>query len=181
MDVVRLRWPAETELRERLRRHGTPRLLVVADGDVPPDDIDVLEDWTRVGAPERDVAARALTLSLRAARLRPAPYFDGDGLLRCGRSFVALSPLETRVATALVHRLGHLVDPQTIAQVGWPEGAPTATTMTTAMRRLRDRVQHIGLVLTVVNSKGWVLDVRPAGGSDNSFPSGDERPAVTGA
>jgi hypothetical protein len=164
MDVVRLLWPAEAARRVTLRSQGKPRLLLVADGELPPDDIDVLEDWTRAGTAEADMGARELTLSLRAARLPPPPYFDEDGLLRYGRSFVALSPLETRVAAVLVERLGHLVDPQTVARVGWPDGAPTATTMTTAMRRLRDRVRHAGLSLTVVNSRGWVLAVGPAPG-----------------
>jgi DNA-binding response OmpR family regulator len=164
MDVVRVQWPAEVDRRLALRRQGVPRLLLVAEGEAPPDDIDVLEDWSRAGAAEQDIAARELTLVLRAARVPPPPHFDDDGLLRYGRSFVALSPLETRVATVLIDRLGHLVDSDTLARAGWPDGAPTPATMTMAMRRLRDRLHHAGLVLTVISSRGWMLDRRPAAG-----------------
>ena len=67
------------------------------------------------------------------------------------------------MATVLVDRLGHIVDSDTVARAGWPDGAPTATTMTMAMRRLRDRLQDAGLVLTVINSRGWILET-PVGG-----------------
>jgi hypothetical protein len=163
MEVVRLHWPEDAERRSVLRGRGVPRLLLVADGEELPDDIDVLEDWARDSAAETDVAAREVTLSLRAARLPPPPHFDDDGLLRYGRALVLLSPLETRVAQVLLDRLGHVVDPGTVARAGWPVAAPTATTMTTALRRLRDRLRPAGLVLTMVPSRGWMLEAKPVG------------------
>jgi hypothetical protein len=161
MDVVRLHWPEEADRRAVLQRRGVPRLLLVGPGETPPDTIDVLEDWARDGAAEGDVAARVLTLALRAARLPRPPYFDDDGLLRYGRQLVLLSPLETRVAEVLVGRLGHVVDGETVARAGWPGEAPTDTTMTAAMRRLRDRLRPAGLILTLIASKGWMLEARP--------------------
>jgi hypothetical protein len=127
MDIARVQWPAEADRRVALRRQGVRRLLLVAKGDLPPDDLDVLEDWARCGTAEQDVAARELTLSLRAAGQPPAPHFDDDG----------------------------------------PR---------------RDRLQHAGLVLTVINSPR--LDYskrRPAGGCRDRFKSGDERRGVTAA
>ena len=59
-----------------------------------------------------------------------------------------LSPLETRVAEGLLDRLGHVVDADTVARAGWPNAAPTPSTMTTAMRRLRDRLQQKGGTLS---------------------------------
>jgi hypothetical protein len=83
MDVTRVHWPAEAERRADLRRRGVPCLMLVDRGDVPPDDVDVLEDWARVGAAERDLVARELTLALRAARLTsPSPHGDGRSPLR---------------------------------------------------------------------------------------------------
>ena len=160
MDVVRLRWPEETNRRRVLRAGGVPRLLLVADGALPPDDVDVLEDWARASATEIDLAARAESLWRRAARLPPPPCFDDDGLLRYGRHLVILSPLETRVAQVLVARMGELVDTSSVAEAGWPEGAPTPSTMTTAMRRLRRRLRPAGLLLTVVTARGWMLEAQ---------------------
>jgi hypothetical protein len=79
MDVARVHWPAEAERRADLRRRGMPCLMLVDRRDAPPDDVDVLEDWARIGAAERDLVARELTLALRAARLAsPAPRGDGS-------------------------------------------------------------------------------------------------------
>jgi hypothetical protein len=161
MEVVRLHWPEDADRRAVLRSRGVPRLLLVGPGETPPDDVDVLEDWARDGAAEGDVAARVLTLSLRAARLPPPLYFDDDGLLRYGRELVLLSPLESRVAEVLVDRLGHVVDADTVAHAGWPGEAPTDTTVTAAMRRLRDRLRPAGLLLTLITAKGWMLEATP--------------------
>jgi hypothetical protein len=68
MDVVRLHWPEDADQRADLRRRGVPVLFLVPAGEQPPDDIDVLEDWTREAAAEIDIAARQVTLALRAAR-----------------------------------------------------------------------------------------------------------------
>ena len=78
MDVVRLHWPEDAGRRADLHRRGVPRLLLVPAGEPPPHDVDVLEDWAREGAAEIDVAAREVTLALRAARLRRAPHLLHD-------------------------------------------------------------------------------------------------------
>jgi DNA-binding response OmpR family regulator len=159
MDVVRLAWPTEAARRTVLRTRGVPRLLIVDDEAEPPGDLDVLEDWVRAGTNSIDVEARAATLSLRSDRMPPPPFFDDDGLLRYGRQLVLLSPLETRVAQVLVERLGRVVPTATVTAAGWPAGAPAANTVTVTMRRLRDRLKPAGLVLRVVMSRGWMLDL----------------------
>ncbi len=158
MDVVRLCWPADAAQRAALRRRGVPRLLIVDVDAEPPDDIDVLEDWVRSDAEEIDRGARAFTLSLRATRLPPPPHFDDDGLLRYGRELVMLSPLETRVTAVLLERIGHVVATEALARAGWPGGAPAPNTVLVTMRRLRNRLRSVGLALTIVATRGWMLE-----------------------
>ena len=158
MEVARLRWPVESDRRDVLRRRGQPRLLVVADDDQPPDDIDVLEDWVRLTADEDDVRAREITLALRAERRPPPPFFDDDGLLRFGRALVLLSPLETRVTAVLVDHLGQVVGRDAVVEAGWPEATPPANTVAVTMRRVRDRLRAVGLTVRVVRSHGWMLE-----------------------
>jgi len=88
MDVVRLHWPEDAERRADLHRRGVHRLLLVAAGEQPPRDVDVLEDWAREGAAEIDVAAREVTVALRAARLHRAPHLDHGA----GGAVTALRP-----------------------------------------------------------------------------------------
>src|SRR4051794_13245218 len=44
MDVVVVRWPAEVDRREQLRKDGRPRLLLLEDGVQAPAPADCLED-----------------------------------------------------------------------------------------------------------------------------------------
>src|SRR3954466_11390447 len=67
MEVVIVRWPAERERREQLRRGGRPRLLLLEDGAPPPDPDDCLEDWARAPIDEADLRARVAALELRAS------------------------------------------------------------------------------------------------------------------
>ena len=158
MDVARLLWPEEEPRRAVLRSRGVPRLLLIADDAEPPDDVDVLEDWARAGSPDPDLVARETTLSLRATRQPPPPHFDDDGLLRYGRELVLLSPVESRLAQVLVEHLGQVVAPAIVTKAGWPDGPPAANTVAVTLRRLRDRLRPAGLALTVVTSRGWMLE-----------------------
>ena len=75
-DIVVVRWPSEQADRERLADQGRPRLLLVAPDAEPPDGRDCLEDWIRLPAEDRDVAARLHSLEVRAARHQPVPEAD---------------------------------------------------------------------------------------------------------
>ena len=161
MDVVRLLWPEEEAVRAVLRSRGGPRLLLIADGAELPADVDVLEDGARATTPDPDIAAREVTLSIRADRRPPPPHFDDDGLLRYGRRLVLLSPVESRVADVLVEHLGQVVAPDIVTSAGWPDGAPATNTVAVTLRRLRDRLRPAGLALSVVTARGWMLETGP--------------------
>ena len=108
-DIVVLRWPSEQANRERLAAAGRPRLLLVAPESDPPDGQDCLEDWVRLPADDRDVAARLRALESRAVRHQQQPETDERGRLTFNGDWVALSPIEERIVGALAGRFGQVV------------------------------------------------------------------------
>jgi DNA-binding response OmpR family regulator len=163
VEVSVVRWPSEESLRRALRDSGRPRLLLV-DGDVtPPRDLDELQDWIRLPADDADIAARMQVLSDRAhVREVPRPSLDPDGVLRVGRRWVALPPIEARLAAALVDRGGRVVSRSALAAAGWPDGAPARNALDVHILRLRRRLITVGLAVRTVRSRGYLLEPDPA-------------------
>jgi DNA-binding response OmpR family regulator len=156
MDVTLIRWPDELVRLASLRNEGAPRLLLVqADAD-PPSTVDELEDWIRIPAEDRDVRARASTLSARAAaRLRP--LVADDGLLRYKDQWIALSPVESAMARPLVDRFGAVVTRELVSRTAWPAGPPTRNALDVHMLRLRRRAELVGLEVRTVRARGYLL------------------------
>jgi len=164
VDVVLLRWPAEAPRRAALAATEVPRLLLVDDGTEPPQPGDCLEDWLRVPASEAEVDARISALAVRSGRhLSARPSLDDDGVLRCGNRWVPLPPVEARLTAALLERLGAVVSRDRLAGAGWPDGAPGRNALDVHVLRLRRRIDPLGLVIRTVRSRGYVLEVVPAG------------------
>ena len=161
MDVVLVRWPDEGARLTALREAGTPRLLLVGPEADPPHPNDELEDWVRLPADERDVRARAATLSGRAFA-RERPQLDVDGLLRFRSSWVALSPVESGLARPLVDRFGVVVTRESVSRSAWPGGPPTRNALDVHMLRLRRRTEAIGLEVRTVRARGYLLQT-PSG------------------
>jgi DNA-binding response OmpR family regulator len=159
MDVVLVRWPDEEDRRETLRRSGRPRLLVLDDSVPPPVALDELEDWIRLPADDTDVAARVASLEQRARHRRGNdPTLDDDGVLRFSDRWVALPPVEARLARALLDRYGAVVSRDALARSGWPEGAPGRNALDVHVLRLRRRLDPLALVIRTVRSRGYVLE-----------------------
>lgn len=57
-----MRWPGEQERLDRMRDDGIARLVLVAEGAVPPLTTDVLEDWIRLPASGEDIESRLRVL-----------------------------------------------------------------------------------------------------------------------
>ncbi len=164
VDVVLVRWPGEAARRQRLVDEQRPRLLLV-EGDVaPPDAVDCLEDWMRVPVDEVDLAARMRALAVRAdVHAAPdRPDLDDDGVLRRGRSWVSLPPVEARLTAALLDRLGTVVSREALARAGWPDGAPGRNALDVHVLRLRRRLGPVGLVIRTVRSRGYLLEASPS-------------------
>lgn len=159
MDVVLLRWPHEQGRREELHRRGVPRLLLVDQDHPAPVVVDCLEDWVRLPATDDDIDARTLSVLQRASSHALArPALDPDGVLRSGDEWVSLPPVEGRLMAALLERFGAVVSREQLARAGWPAGAPGRNALDVHMLRLRRRIAPLGLVITTVRSRGYLLE-----------------------
>jgi DNA-binding response OmpR family regulator len=160
VDVVLLRWPAESARREELRRDGQPCLLLLEGGVAPPvAGPDDLEDWIRVPAADGDLRARVDGLRRRTeARTEPCPMLDDDGVLRLGDRWVSLPPVEARLTAALLERFGAVVSRDSLARAGWPAGAPGRNALDVHMLRLRRRLSPLALAIRTVRSRGYLLE-----------------------
>ena len=161
VEVALLHWPRDRDRRERLALTQRPRLLLVAGQDTPPVATDELEDWVRLPADERDVAARLQALSDRAdASLRATVVVDGC-ILRRGRAQVELSPSEARLAGRLVRTPGALVTRSELAEAVWPQAPGRDKALDDLAYRLRRRLRPLGLDLLTARGRGFVLGVAP--------------------
>jgi DNA-binding response OmpR family regulator len=164
MDVTLVRWPSELSRRERLAADGLPRLLLVEGGEAPPVVTDVMEDWIRVPADEADIRARVATLQTRYDAVGTfAPVLDDDGVIRVRGSWVALPPVEARLTMALLDRFGLVVSRETLANSGWPDGAPGRNALDVHVLRMRRRLAPLGLVIRTVRSRGYLLEASDFG------------------
>jgi DNA-binding response OmpR family regulator len=180
MDVTMLRWPEEAGRRSRISEAGEPRLLLVPDGEEPPPVGDCLEDWIRVPAAENEVRARVDALAVRSqahtnghgnghgnghnghAPVPTGPELDDFGVLRVNGAWVALPPLEARLAEALLERLGAVTSRDLLIRAGWPTGAPGRNALDVHVLRLRRRLTPVGLAIRTVRSRGYLMEPAPA-------------------
>ena len=157
--AVRLvRWPEEAALLQRLRSEGTPRLLLVRRGAPAPEMVGCEEDWVRLPAADADVRARMLALGTRSSRHRAGPRVGADGRFRYGTGWIALSPIEHRLARVLSERFGEVVpsgDLSTAARAGevMNEGA-----LRVHLTRLRRRLRPAGLDVQNVRGCGYLME-----------------------
>lgn len=158
-DVVLLRWPAEALRRAELVRIGLPRLLLIDDDGYPPATVDCLEDWIRCPAPGIEVALRCSAISARAECHAALPILDADDVLHYGEMWVALTPLEGRLAAALLERPGRVVRRDHLYESGWPGALAAESGLDVHIMRLRRRVAPVGLTIHTVRRRGYVLDV----------------------
>jgi hypothetical protein len=153
-----VRWPEERELLERLRAEGAPRLLLVRPPAPPPEVIECEEDWVRLPADDGDVRARMLALAARSSRHRPRPLVGADGRLRHGSRWIALSPIELRMARALVENFGEVVGSALLARAAWPGEEINERALRVHLTRLRRRLRPVGLEVQNVRSRGYVME-----------------------
>jgi DNA-binding response OmpR family regulator len=155
-DVVILQWPAESAEAVRLRTNGIPHLLLVAEGEEPPVTGSCFEDWLSLPTTDLEVRTRLLGLAQRAAHHHRLPRVDEVGhLSHRGRS-VFLSPIDHRLAHALIEHFGEVVPEPELIDAVWPEGA-TNQALRVHVSRLRQRIVPVGLKLTCVRRMGYVM------------------------
>jgi DNA-binding winged helix-turn-helix (wHTH) protein len=90
-----------------------------------------------------------------------APELDADGLLRFGGRWVALSPVQARVVAVLLDRFGDTVTTyDELRAAAWGSSDRSPQALATLVKRLRRRIEPIGLDVLTVRLRGYVLDVR---------------------
>ena len=159
-DVELLRWPGDPARRTECAERGIPCLLLVEQGFPPPESMQPLEDWIRVPADEHDLLARVQHLGALAARSAgPAVDIDESGILTVGDAWVALSPTELALAQRLAADAGRLVSRRELLETIGRDGERRSRTLDLQVHRLRRRVAAVGLTITAVRGRGYVLEV----------------------
>lgn len=156
-EIELLRWPGDIARRAAAAEQGTPRLLLVADGALPPR-LDAGEDWIRVPADERDVLARMQRLADEFDRRRRPPYLEADVVLRYGGRTVVVSEGEGAVLKPLIACFGDLVTWDVLRSRLWPDTDRTARAISSRVFRVRARIEPIGLTIYTIRGRGVVLD-----------------------
>jgi DNA-binding response OmpR family regulator len=157
-EVIVLNWPAQADEAKALGDQRTPRLLLVAADADPPMSVDPLEEWVRLPADERDVAARILSLTRRAEPTQPdRPRVDASGRLLFRNSWVALSPTEARLASVLAENFDAVVPEAELGRRGWPAGSWGANSLRVHITRLRHRLAPLGLEVRGIRLQGFIL------------------------
>lgn len=153
-----LRWPDEQVRRDELATRGHARLLVLEFGASPPVSSDPLEDWARCSDSDLDVQARIVGLRKRMERAGAMiPRID-DNIIRFDDRWVALPPIETRLADLLVQRFGAVVARADLIAVGWPQTPPHRNALDVHVLRLRRRLEPLRLGIRTVRSRGYALE-----------------------
>jgi Transcriptional regulatory protein, C terminal len=156
--VSLVRWPTESDRREALRQAGEPRLLLVEQG-APPVPADHREDWIRLPADDVDLRVRVEALRRRlGGESVSVPGIDDDGVLRVGDRWVALPPVEARLASVLVERFGAVVSRDSLTKIGWPAGSSSRNALDVHVLRLRRRLAPLQLAIRTVRSRGYLLE-----------------------
>lgn len=162
MDVELVAWPVEADRCAALDAQGVPRLLLVAgDSSPPPPADDCLQDWVRVPADGEEVALRVLGLQHRARQhSQRSPLIDDDGVLRFGADWVALPPIEARLARVLTDRFRGVVGRDILLRAAWAAGTRPArrNVLDVHMLRLRRRLDPIDLAVRTIRGRGYLLE-----------------------
>jgi hypothetical protein len=156
--VAILAWPEQADEAAECGRAGRPRLLLVAPDAEPPADWDGFTDWVRLPVDDRDLCARVAALQRLASRA-PAPVLDEFDVLWRGDRWTALAPIEARIVEVLLARCGSVVSRRDLAAAAWPDGMPGTRAVDARLRRLRDRVEPLGLQIHNVRRRGLMLEV----------------------
>ena len=182
-EVEMLRWPGDSARRQVCAERDVPCLLLLAEGMTPPTSCHPLEDWIRVPADELDLVARIRRLEALASRGPGGerPRVDDKDILHLGSAWSALSVAEASLARRLAADFGQLVtrrdllaalNPPRPRSAGVTAGdtAPATVNQATVNQdrrprtldlqicRLRRRIAELGLTVSAVRGRGYVLE-----------------------
>jgi DNA-binding response OmpR family regulator len=87
-----------------------------------------------------------------------APTIDEFDVLRFADRWVALGPVEARLARELVASPGRVVPRGTLEAAGWGDAPVRPNTTDRQMNRLRNHLATVGLTLHTVRGHGYMLE-----------------------
>jgi DNA-binding response OmpR family regulator len=70
-----------------------------------------------------------------------------------------LAPIEARLVEVLLARCGSVVSRRELGAAAWPAGVPGERAVDARLRRLRTRVEPLGLSIHSVRRRGLLLEV----------------------
>jgi DNA-binding response OmpR family regulator len=154
-----VRWPAQSDLRNRYRRDGVPRLLVVEAGARPPVCNDPFEDWVRAPISREDLDARVKALQNRLDS-RQIPTLDSAGTLTLGSQSITISSVQAELMELLIEHFGEVVYRHELLQrLAERTQRPTRNSLDLHIMRLRRRLAPTGLVVRTAWGRGYALEV----------------------
>jgi len=158
MEVELLHWPVDEDRLVELRSAGRARLLVIDPDTEAPVCGDLLEDWIRRPASIHDLRARIAGLERRMELSSSDRPIVDDCVVRFRGCLVPVPPVEMRIATLLIERVGAVVSREKLSDAGWPGGGADRNALDVHMMRLRRRMSEIGLSIRTVRGRGYLLE-----------------------
>ena len=86
------------------------------------------------------------------------PALDECDILRRGRRWTALTPIEARIIEVLLSRSGRVVRRSEFGAV-WPQGMPAPRAVDARLTQLRARIAPLGLRIRSVRARGFLLEI----------------------
>jgi DNA-binding response OmpR family regulator len=137
-------------------------LLVARDAELPRS-IGPAEDWVRMPADERDVAARARNLCRRLAQVATEPPRVVAGTVVHGDRRAVLSDLEAKALEVLLDAVGTIVPRERLTASVWPEGPPSPRSLDALLYRLRQRTAEVNIHVLASRGRGVTVEIGSAG------------------
>jgi hypothetical protein len=158
--VELVHWPEELDRNRELAHSGQLRLLLVSPAAPPPPDWDPYMDWIRLPATDTDIWRRVIGLQHRVRQL-PPPRLDEHGLLWREPSWVSLAPIEARILAVLLEKPGCVFSRERLERAAWPDRVTNAHSLTAYIKRLRRRIEPLGLAIRTVRQRGYFVEIDP--------------------
>lgn len=152
--VAILAWPDEGAEARRLVEAGTAVLYLVSADEIPPVPTTCLEDWVRLPADDRDVAARVDALQRRAEAHLSPPRLDEFRRLAVGGRVLPLPSPEIELAALLADRFGQVVPDRDLVLAAALDGPGL---LRAPVHRLRSTLRPLGLEVERARRLGYRL------------------------
>ncbi len=158
-DVRLVRWPAESEVRDRYKKAGVPCLLIVEGGAIPPLCSGPWEDWVRPPISQVDFETRVRALRVRAHDHKK-PQVDPSGVIQFGSQSVTVSATQAELLEVFVSQFDRVVSRELLQRrlAGSGRCRPTRNSLDLHIMRLRRRIYPLNLTIRTAWGRGYVLE-----------------------